>query len=76
MDLLDLPPELFQHIISDLVSAGIREAWRLRSVSRKYAENSEQLELMVAGNFAAQVAREIFAYQPKEHLMLVENAVS
>jgi hypothetical protein len=43
MPLLDLPPELFQHIIHDAVngSENVREAWKLRRVCRTFATEVE-----------------------------------
>lgn len=47
MELLDLPPELFQQVAHDLVEvAGITDAWQLRGVCR---------------TFAAEISHDIFA---------------
>ncbi|KAF2115906.1 hypothetical protein BDV96DRAFT_60916 [Lophiotrema nucula] len=50
MELLDLPPELFQHVMHQLVSVvGVRAAWRLRPVCR---------------TFAAEIRQDVVANQP------------
>jgi hypothetical protein len=37
MFLLDLPPEVFENVVHELVCvAGIKKAWKLRGVCRKY----------------------------------------
>jgi hypothetical protein len=43
MKLLDLPPELFQHIVHDAVSGSVNfhEAWKLRLVCRTFAAEVE-----------------------------------
>ncbi|KAJ4360814.1 uncharacterized protein N0V89_001381 [Didymosphaeria variabile] len=54
-DLLDLPPEVFQRVVHELVSdVGVVEAWKLRGVCR---------------TFAAEIHHDIFAHQPKEILL-------
>ncbi|KAF2449805.1 hypothetical protein P171DRAFT_440257 [Karstenula rhodostoma CBS 690.94] len=61
-DLLDLPPELFQRVVHELVlDVGIVEAWKLRSVSR---------------TFAAEIHHDIFAHQPKEVFIAYLNRTS
>lgn len=38
MQLMDLPPELLQHIIHDLVTvAGVNKAWNYRQLYRTFA---------------------------------------
>lgn len=55
MQLLDLPPELFQHIVHDLVSVvGVSEAWKYRWLCR---------------TFAAEISHDVFA--KSDHDMFV-----
>ena len=52
MGLLDMPPEIFQHIVHDLVSAaGPGEAWKYRTLCRI---------------FAAEIAHDVFAKSDKD----------
>ena len=70
MLLLDLPPEMFQHIVHDLVSTiGIREAWKLRRTCRKFYPEYKIIYANLSGTFAGEIAHDIVTSQPKEQLL-------
>ncbi|KAH7070674.1 hypothetical protein BKA63DRAFT_579368 [Paraphoma chrysanthemicola] len=58
MDLLDLPPEVFEDVIHELVStAGVDEAWRLRGVCRVFSS-------AITFDILAKQPRQAFATKP------------
>jgi hypothetical protein len=65
MDLLDLPPEIFQMVVHEFVSkVGVREAWKCRSVCRNFLQQVPgSFRLPVLGTFAVEIHHDLFAKQ-------------
>jgi ankyrin repeat protein len=65
MDLLDLPPEIFQMVVHEFVSkVGVRKAWKCRSVCRNFLQQvSGSFRSPSLGSFAVEIHHDVFAKQ-------------